>query len=426
MRNSFSKFIRYIFLTVFSPTTAPDECRRRALEPQDDIRALDDHEIKACGGSLDEAPIGPFILDETNAHRAPLLSEPPTNPTAAQESTSAVIAAGAGSISTGNTTEATVTTHSHPVVVTQPVLPSSHVEPVSSSSTPSSGQPSIPANPSSPLGSAPVSPLGSPFQSPTRRGRSLSEISTSPPLLPPTADVSLPPGSDSPNNVVATPTRSPAPPPARVSGRKRSAQAPISARPAKRVHNDVPKRTDAAPTPASTSTLEAEVDNAAVIALRTAYKWFAKAMEMLNNDSLGKEWAELVAAWTAFEVKFEHTANGLLPCSGRPTAVGDWIARGRSPKWRPKIADSKLYGDAHDSWWVSLQPEWRVDDVGALGPVDGGSWEDFTTSGANGLLSVVASLFFWGTAVKAAGKKSKRWSELVVDTTNVLHHLQTA
>lgn len=144
---------------------------------------------------------------------------------------------------------------------------------------------------------------------------------------------------------------------------------------------------------------------------------------MLNDDTLGTGWASLVVAWIAFEVKRECKPSGLLPCDGRPTAVGEWISRGRSPTWRPKIADSKRYGDAHEAWWTSLQPDWRVLDDGVLGAVDAGDWECLMMSGSNGLLSVVASLFFWVTAVKAAGKKSQRWDNLVADTTSVLQHL---
>lgn len=140
---------------------------------------------------------------------------------------------------------------------------------------------------------------------------------------------------------------------------------------------------------------------------------------MLNNNTLGERWAKLVAAWIAFEVHFKCVPNGLLPCKGRPPAVGDY------PGWRPIIVNSKIFGDAHVKWWTYLQPEWRVLDDDVFDRVDAGDLKCLKKPGANGLLSILASLFFWGTAVKAAGKKSERWNVYVEDFTLVLKHLSS-
>lgn len=54
---------------------------------------------------------------------------------------------------------------------------------------------------------------------------------------------------------------------------------------------------------------------------------------------------------------------------------------------------------------------------------EAGGFESLRKPGANGLLSVLASLYFWGSAVKASGKKSRRWLESVDDCAYVLSRL---
>lgn len=150
--------------------------------------------------------------------------------------------------------------------------------------------------------------------------------------------------------------------------------------------------------------------------LRELNAWFAKAIVMLDDENLGERWVLLVAAWVSFEEMHECKPNSVLSARGRPAAVADWIQRARSIKWRPVVKDSKAYGDDHLAWWTSLQPEWRVlDGESDLVQSDDGDLQSLEKPGANGLLSVVASLFFWGNAVKTAGKKSKRWDNAVED-----------
>lgn len=175
---------------------------------------------------------------------------------------------------------------------------------------------------------------------------------------------------------------------------------------------------------------------------------------MIDNDSLGEGWTNLVQAWTRFEDTSTHV-RGSLSAKGRPAAVADWIQRARNPGYRPIIKDSRAFGDKHVTWWASLQPQWRVlhnDDLerndkindddgepvedgefveaadlisnGAGLNCDGdGDFEELRKPGVNGLLSVLASLYFWGMAVKDSGKKSKKWVQSVEDCTYVLRSL---
>jgi hypothetical protein len=70
-------------------------------------------------------------------------------------------------------------------------------------------------------------------------------------------------------------------------------------------------------------------------------------------------------------------------------------------------------------WWGSLQPEWREKDADgswsvARGYGGGGrEWGPLYQWGVNGVLSVVASLYFWGCSVPETGRAE--WEAAVND-----------
>jgi hypothetical protein len=57
----------------------------------------------------------------------------------------------------------------------------------------------------------------------------------------------------------------------------------------------------------------------------------------------------------------------------------------------------------------------------------GGEWGSLAAPGQNGMLSVVASIYWWGCAEKALGQvtHSEEWGKAAVDTIIVLHGLPT-
>lgn len=89
------------------------------------------------------------------------------------------------------------------------------------------------------------------------------------------------------------------------------------------------------------------------------------------------------------------------------------------------------------TWWQILQPEWRVFDsdktgvcvgTGAVQPESLDAWNCLLVPGANGLLGVVASLYWWGCGVVGLeGKQRKEeeggWTKAVEDCTWVLECL---
>ncbi|KDR76064.1 hypothetical protein GALMADRAFT_15531, partial [Galerina marginata CBS 339.88] len=111
---------------------------------------------------------------------------------------------------------------------------------------------------------------------------------------------------------------------------------------------------------------------------------------------------EVVDAWMALEVQSGYKEVSRLKSMKRPVAIAKWIWRARAPTWRPAIASLDQYGTSFLAWWTVLQPDWRLSDDKKSINVDatGEDWESLRKPGLNGLVSVVAALFYWGCAVQ--------------------------
>ncbi|KAF8200837.1 hypothetical protein BJ912DRAFT_843931 [Pholiota molesta] len=147
-------------------------------------------------------------------------------------------------------------------------------------------------------------------------------------------------------------------------------------------------------TPSSTSSILRGDLPPSPDAARDAPAWFSRALVMLQCDDpdLGPSWKKLIHQWAAFEMKeaYGRDTVGKLKAKRRPAFVGDWIQRARAPSWRP--ADGRL-------------------DMAAVE----GDWEPLRQPGINGLLSLVAGLFFWGSAARDAPTAGDAWSRFVDD-----------
>ncbi|KAF9470936.1 hypothetical protein BDN70DRAFT_767299, partial [Pholiota conissans] len=65
----------------------------------------------------------------------------------------------------------------------------------------------------------------------------------------------------------------------------------------------------------------------------------------------------------------------------------------------PVIVKPSNYGKEYMKWWTSLQPRWRLSSRGSIiFTATEGDWEALRRPGVNGILSVLGSLFHWGTA----------------------------
>jgi hypothetical protein len=147
---------------------------------------------------------------------------------------------------------------------------------------------------------------------------------------------------------------------------------------------------------------------------------------LFSEQGLGKEWDTLISSWAAFEDQEGYKEAGRPTTSGRPEIVSQWIARARSVTWRPTISNLKDYEDKYNEWWKRLQPTWRIID----GKVDVartmGDWGCLRLPGLNGILSIIAALFFWGLATEGEGAQEEQraaWVSAVEDCHIVLSFL---
>ncbi|KAF9471899.1 hypothetical protein BDN70DRAFT_819435 [Pholiota conissans] len=102
--------------------------------------------------------------------------------------------------------------------------------------------------------------------------------------------------------------------------------------------------------------------------------WFTSTLSMLYSENLGEAWVLLLGSYIHFEKVSLYKEDGTLGTKDRPPFIADWIRYAR------------------------LQPEWRADDGSGILPREDGDLSAIRKPGKNGLLSVIATLFFWGVA----------------------------
>jgi hypothetical protein len=132
--------------------------------------------------------------------------------------------------------------------------------------------------------------------------------------------------------------------------------------------------------------------------------WFREVRAELMRVDLGPHFHALLNAWTRIEAasRFEH-ADTNLPHKGRPGQVTRWIASQRGKRVADiAVPDPVLYAKEWKTWWDFLQPKWRVrgsDERWTVGGPYGSDWEELFQWGVNGVVSLLAALYFWGSAI---------------------------
>ncbi|KAJ7433177.1 hypothetical protein B0H11DRAFT_1939761 [Mycena galericulata] len=145
-----------------------------------------------------------------------------------------------------------------------------------------------------------------------------------------------------------------------------------------------------------------------------APKWLSDIVPQLAEVDLGPHFRSLVEALIRVEERFGFADNPRSGVSkaGRPKEVDEWIKAGRGLRakkgWDAGIRDVNEYGTRWWAWWDLLQPAWRTRGEHGGWALEEGYDEDWTWPslahpGQNGCLSIVASLYFWGSAKTAAG-----------------------
>lgn len=108
----------------------------------------------------------------------------------------------------------------------------------------------------------------------------------------------------------------------------------------------------------------------------------------------------------------------------RPGQVGYWMQHlRRDLKKSPAIEDVAAFADAWWTWWIALQPDWRVTDAdGHLLQEDAGDWQRLRCPGKNGIFLILLSLLWWK---QTGSEECVRWQQATADVTWTLRTMVT-
>ncbi|KAJ7214591.1 hypothetical protein B0H12DRAFT_976854, partial [Mycena haematopus] len=141
----------------------------------------------------------------------------------------------------------------------------------------------------------------------------------------------------------------------------------------------------------------------------------------------GVEWAKCVAKFFDFEREWGFVdGSSHMETKHRPHQVGGWIARGRKWNHPPSLGDELGTREMDGwvarwwGWWESLQPAERALVDGELSRPEEADWDKMAAMhGKNGLLQVMATLCWWGSAAHRMDEPgaAKEWVVAVSDVT---------
>ncbi|KAJ7179737.1 hypothetical protein C8R46DRAFT_886978, partial [Mycena filopes] len=163
-----------------------------------------------------------------------------------------------------------------------------------------------------------------------------------------------------------------------------------------------------------------------------APSWLRESITNLAATSLGPSFKPVLEAVIRVEEahKFKPVNGKKMNSTGRPDVVSVWVKGGRGSKFAN-------YPAVWQGWWDSLQPSWRKRDARGRWEIGGEYGTDWTTldhPGANGVLNLAASLYFWGRQAQEMRAKEgeewfssqwQKWEAAVHDVTWMLDGLDT-
>lgn len=169
----------------------------------------------------------------------------------------------------------------------------------------------------------------------------------------------------------------------------------------------------------------------------TQVTWLPHALSGILQIDIGTHYYHLVVL--LIELEYLHgysNTGGRLSHTNRPAEVKRWILTGRS-RTPIEIGNVEAYAKNWWNWWRKLQPTWRVYDdtekpINVVPPGQVERWECLLVPGANGIISVVASLYWWGCAVCPFDKRNQeadatsalgKWREAVMNASWVIERL---
>ncbi|KAF9481575.1 hypothetical protein BDN70DRAFT_783689, partial [Pholiota conissans] len=123
--------------------------------------------------------------------------------------------------------------------------------------------------------------------------------------------------------------------------------------------------------------------------------WFLKVYQMFLSKDLEVSWVELICSWAHFEKDSDYKEQEKLEAAGRPPCVKAWISHTCSTIYRPDLGALPAFEKGFRVWWANLQPEWQCEGSTKILKQQQGDLDNLHRLGKNGLVSVLAALFFW-------------------------------
>ncbi|KAJ7702594.1 hypothetical protein B0H16DRAFT_1347527, partial [Mycena metata] len=175
--------------------------------------------------------------------------------------------------------------------------------------------------------------------------------------------------------------------------------------------------------------------------------WFESTYAQISKVQVGGVFNSLLASYTELERCYGWKKGGGNSSLGkkddRPSQLSQWVGVGRGSRGGkmatdgPEIPSLAIYGTKWWNWWGTLQPEWREAAVGKPGrfsrtsypPKTPENWVKLRLPGPNGMLGVVATLYWWGKKLKEGGgqrEDEEDWVEAVRDAKWMMNGLLAA
>ncbi|KAK0449342.1 hypothetical protein EV421DRAFT_1705125 [Armillaria borealis] len=161
----------------------------------------------------------------------------------------------------------------------------------------------------------------------------------------------------------------------------------------------------------------------------TAQDWFVAPYKAFALESLGDDFPQFLRMYMLLEERkpFHCLHKGLAP-KGRPQLLSKWVSQGHMRGPMPVLTIDGIddYENEWWTWWVSLQPSWRDRDTAGklVQGMYGSDWAELDFGGTNRWLGVVATLFWWGMAVKQSSREHQmHWQEALRDSQWMLEGL---
>ncbi|KAJ7617995.1 hypothetical protein FB45DRAFT_800748 [Roridomyces roridus] len=155
--------------------------------------------------------------------------------------------------------------------------------------------------------------------------------------------------------------------------------------------------------------------------------WIGKILPEISAVLLGPTYHEILQAWVDLEMAYvssEYEATyARVETKDRPKEVGDWIQNAR--RVPVKISKLAVFEAKWSAWWAKMQPSWRQEHSLPGGDETDRDWGILAAPGVNGMLSVVATLYWWGCTEKAESSVAD-WDAATQDVLLVLGGLKAS